>query len=105
LLSRVSFRPWPASGHVVGSARLGTAVAGLIGSALAAQPGRGPFPPGSQEALRASVHAFIEQRLADPGLGPDMIAAAHHNSRRYLYQVFETEAHGAGVAAWIRQRR
>ena len=34
-----------------------------------------------------------------------MIAAAHHISRPYLYQVFETEAHGAGVAAWIRQRR
>jgi transcriptional regulator GlxA family with amidase domain len=55
--------------------------------------------------MRASIHAFIEQRLADPGLGPDMIAAAHHISRRYLYQVFGTEAHGAGVAAWIRQRR
>jgi len=28
--------------------------------------------------MRASIHAFVEQRLADPGLGPDMIAAAHH---------------------------
>jgi AraC-like DNA-binding protein len=49
------------------------------------------------------VHAFIEQRLADPGLSPEMIAAAHHVSVRYLYKLFE--GRHSGVAGWIRERR
>jgi AraC-like DNA-binding protein len=60
-------------------------------------------PATRRRALLASVQAFIDQRLADPELSPDMIAAANHISRRYLYKLFETQQ--ATVAGWIRQRR
>jgi AraC-like DNA-binding protein len=49
------------------------------------------------------VHAFIEQRLADPALSPATIAGAHHVSVRYLYKLFE--GRHRGVAGWIRERR
>jgi AraC-like DNA-binding protein len=56
-----------------------------------------------QDALRRRVHAFIEQRLADPALSPAVIADAHHVSVRYLYKLFE--GRHRGVAGWIRSRR
>jgi AraC-like DNA-binding protein len=56
-----------------------------------------------QQALRRRVHAFIEQRLADPDLSPGMVATAHHVSVRYLYKLFEPQR--TGVAGWIRERR
>lgn len=86
-----------------GCSRLGTAMIDLLGAALT---GRGQLPPdSSQEALRARIRAFIEQRLADRALAPGMIAASHHISVRYLYKLFEAETRGRGVAGWIRQRR
>src|SRR5262249_23014641 len=88
-----------------GWSRAGLAVIDLLASALAAQLDRAPSALGSQEALRMEIHAFMEQRLAGPGLGPGMIAAAHHISLRYLYKLFEEGLPGQGVAAWIRQRR
>jgi AraC-like DNA-binding protein len=41
--------------------------------------------------------------LHDPGLGPDQIARAHYVSSRYVHKLFASS--GAGVAAWIRERR
>jgi AraC-like DNA-binding protein len=56
-----------------------------------------------QHALLLNIHAFIEQRLADPELKPAVIAAAHHISLRYLYKLFREQ--GITVAGWIRDRR
>jgi AraC-like DNA-binding protein len=86
-------------------ARLGSAVVDLLTVALAARLDRGTVV--SRDSLRrdllARIHAFIEERLADPRLSPAMIAAAHHISLRYLYKLFESEQ--TTVADWIRRRR
>jgi AraC-like DNA-binding protein len=86
-------------------ARLGTAVLDLITAALAARLDRGDQVPqdSSRRALLSSVQAFIEQRLADPALSPDTIAAAHYISLRSLHKLFEGE--NATVCGWIRSRR
>lgn len=47
------------------------------------------------------IRRFIEANLADPDLGPDMIAAAMHLSRRSLYLLLA----GDGVAGMIRHAR
>jgi AraC-like DNA-binding protein len=46
---------------------------------------------------------FIEERLTDPSLSADEIAAAHHISTRYLRKLFESQ--GMTVSGWMRQRR
>jgi AraC-like DNA-binding protein len=84
-------------------ARLGTTLVDLLTAALAALDRTGEAPSGDGQALRRRVHAFIEQRLADPALTPRTIPAAHHVSLRYLYKLFEGER--TGVAGWIRERR
>lgn len=56
-----------------------------------------------QRALHTRIHDFIQQRLGDPGLTPDAIAAAHAISTRYLHKLFQQQ--GLTVAAWIRQHR
>jgi AraC-like DNA-binding protein len=60
-------------------------------------------PEARRRALQARIHDFIQQRLADPGLTPETIAAAHGISTRHLYKLFEEQ--GLTVAAWIRERR
>ena len=86
-------------------ARLGTTMVDLLTAALAARLDREDEVPADtvQDALRRRVHAFIEQRLADPALSPAVIADAHHVSVRYLYKLFE--GRHRGVAGWIRSRR
>ncbi len=56
-----------------------------------------------RHALLARVHDHIEAHLADPGLNPASIAAAHHVSTRHLHALFRAE--GATVSGWIRARR
>jgi AraC-like DNA-binding protein len=77
----------------------------LLSAALAARLDREDELPADtrEEALVRRVHAFIEQRLADPALSPAVIADAHHISVRYLYKLFEGQHRG--VAGWIRERR
>ncbi|GHF79370.1 helix-turn-helix domain-containing protein [Streptomyces thermodiastaticus] len=60
-------------------------------------------PQARRHALRIRVLDHIRQRLADPGLTPESIAAAHHISVRHLYTLFHDQ--GVTVAALIRQRR
>lgn len=86
-------------------ARLATALLDLLIVALAERLDRSATlaPATRRRALLASVQAFIDQRLADPGLSPSVIAAAHHISLRYLYKLFETQQ--TSVAGWIRERR
>jgi AraC-like DNA-binding protein len=88
-----------------GGIRLGTAVLDLVTAGLASRLDRADdlAPDTRQRALLIRAHAFIEEWLGDPELSPDMIAAAHHVSVRYLYRLFEEQ--GTGVAAWIRHRR
>ncbi|MGW4200321.1 AraC-like ligand-binding domain-containing protein [Streptomyces sp. NPDC004726] len=54
-------------------------------------------------ALMLRVKDFIDRRLGDPGLTPDLIAAAHHISLRSLHRHFRNQ--GTSVAAHIRRRR
>ncbi|BDM74141.1 hypothetical protein HEK616_76280 (plasmid) [Streptomyces nigrescens] len=46
---------------------------------------------------------FIVERLGDPELGPEVIAAAHQISLRYLHRVFQQQA--TTPMAFIRQQR
>jgi AraC-like DNA-binding protein len=60
-------------------------------------------PDARRRALQARIHDFIQQRLADPDLTPEAIAAAHDISTRYLYKLFHEQ--GLTVAGWIRECR
>jgi AraC-like DNA-binding protein len=77
----------------------------LFSVALAARLGRdGAVPPGSARgALLQRIQAYIERHLADPGLSPGTVAAAHHISVRYLHKLFQERE--TTVAGWIRRRR
>jgi AraC-like DNA-binding protein len=90
---------------VADQARVGTAMIDLLTAALAARLERTQdVPPDSrQRALLLRLHAFIEERLGDPGLSPAGIAAAHYISVRYLYKQFASEQ--TTPADWIRRRR
>lgn len=63
-------------------------------------------PAGRDAAVRTlmvRVQAFIRQRLGDPALSPDQVAAAHGVSTRHLQRLFQV--HGLTVAGWIRAQR
>lgn len=85
--------------------RLATVTLDLITAMLAERldAGRSLPPDTRQGALLARICAFIQKHLADPALTPDVIAAAHHISRRYLYKLFASS--GSTVAGWIRASR
>ncbi|XVQ83620.1 helix-turn-helix domain-containing protein [Microbispora siamensis] len=56
-----------------------------------------------RQALMLRIDEFVRTRLDDPALSPEVIAAAHQISTRYLHKLF----HGRPltVAAWIRHLR
>ena len=56
-----------------------------------------------RRALTARIDAFIRDNLGDAHLTPDVIAAAHHISPRYLHKLFQQE--GRTVGGWVRERR
>ncbi|MFD0692271.1 helix-turn-helix domain-containing protein [Actinomadura fibrosa] len=56
-----------------------------------------------ERTLLPRMRAFALDRLGDPELSPEMIAAAHHISLRQVHRLFH--AHGLTVAGWIRERR
>jgi len=58
--------------------------------------------PRAPAALRTLLRGHIDERLADPALAPDAIAAAHFMSRRQLDRLFQD---GPTVAETIRDRR
>jgi AraC family transcriptional regulator, positive regulator of tynA and feaB len=49
------------------------------------------------------MQEFIEQRLDDEDMSPELVATTHNVSVRYLGKLFEKE--GISVARWIRMRR
>lgn len=84
---------------------LSTATIDLI-AALAGHERDAPdaLPPETrQRALLARIYDFIHQHLGNPDLSPEMIAAAHHISTRYLHKLFHDQ--DVNVAGWIRRRR
>ncbi|MFG2563718.1 helix-turn-helix domain-containing protein [Streptomyces sp. NPDC048496] len=87
------------------AARLATITLDLLAALCAHHlEAAGSLPPETRTAaLQVQIHDFIQQRLGDPGLTPDAIAAAHHISTRYLYKLFQGQ--GLTVANWIRRRR
>ncbi|MFI7428997.1 helix-turn-helix domain-containing protein [Micromonospora sp. NPDC049836] len=56
-----------------------------------------------RRALLAQIQAHIRRHLGEPGLGPQLIADAHHISIRSLHRLFEDEQ--TTVAAYIRDQR
>ena len=56
-----------------------------------------------QTVLRTRVNAFIQQHLADPGLTPASIAAAHQISVRYLHRLYQGQE--TTIADGIRRSR
>jgi AraC-like DNA-binding protein len=91
--------------HPADAARLSYLTIDLIAMMLARRlDAVGSLPVETREqALFASVQAFIQGRLGDPALTPEAIAAAHHVSLRTLHRLFH--AHGLTVAGWIRELR
>ncbi len=60
-------------------------------------------PVGADEALYRRARALIEERLAEPGLGPAQIAAAVGVSLRQLHRLFARR--GQTVARLVQERR
>ncbi|GAB2930269.1 helix-turn-helix domain-containing protein [Micromonospora polyrhachis] len=56
-----------------------------------------------QRVLRLRIDDFIERRIRNPDLSPQMVALAHGISVRALHRMFENE--NLTVARWIRHRR
>ncbi|MFH9862075.1 helix-turn-helix domain-containing protein [Streptomyces sp. NPDC017202] len=85
--------------------RLATVVTDLVAAAFAHALDADPsLPPESRHrTLALRVKAFVRRHLADPGLTPATIAAAHHISRSHLYRLFRAE--GLTVASYIRDQR
>lgn len=81
--------------------RSAAAVVELIAVALEAR--LGDERPAPDERLRDRITGYVEARLANPGLSPPGIAAAHHISVRRLHKLFEDQP--LTVAAMIRRRR
>ncbi|MDH6577481.1 helix-turn-helix transcriptional regulator [Kitasatospora sp. MAP5-34] len=55
------------------------------------------------QELLLRIQSFARSRLADPELGPGMLARHHHISLRYLQKLFKD--HGQSPAGWIRNER
>ena len=60
-------------------------------------------PASGRVNLVLEIDAYIEKHLADPGLNPQSIAAAHFISVRYLHGIFHDR--GYSVSSWVRARR
>jgi len=62
--------------------------------------------PDHREAIgrtvRRTIQTYIDERLDDLRLGPDMICGAFHISRSKLYRLFDAEG---GIASYITARR
>ncbi|WP_331742751.1 helix-turn-helix domain-containing protein (plasmid) [Streptomyces sp. NBC_00868] len=76
-------------------------LASLLGRCLDAEATMGP--DARRRALKARIHDFVRQRLREPGLTPEAVAAAHGISTRYLYMLFRDQE--LTMAAWIRELR
>ncbi|NKQ51317.1 helix-turn-helix domain-containing protein [Amycolatopsis sp. K13G38] len=90
-------------GNPASTMPLADAVLDLLSALLTEQVTDAAPADQSHAALVLRAKAFVDENLADPGLCPDVVAAALHISTRYLQKLFAGE--GTGVAGWIRARR
>ncbi|WP_448811748.1 helix-turn-helix domain-containing protein [Agromyces bauzanensis] len=67
------------------------------------QPGPDDVTGSRRSFLLIQTREFIEQRLWDPDLDPQVIADHHHISLRYLHKLFASI--GLTVSGWIRATR
>ncbi|MEU4872044.1 helix-turn-helix domain-containing protein [Streptomyces sp. NPDC021608] len=86
----------------------GTALAGHVVDLLGvlAEERLRQGPGDTEDAARVLVpriRTFIDRRLADPDLTPEVIARAHRISVRYLHRLFQSEDDTVG--RWIQRRR
>ena len=63
----------------------------------------GQAPPTRDGEVLRTIQLFIEERLSDPSLNADQIAAGFYMSTRTLHRLFAR--HGLTVAGWIKARR
>jgi AraC-like DNA-binding protein len=93
------------AGNLTGGIHLSDAVLDMFAASFAEQLGceSEAGPEAGRRGLLLRIHAFLEDRLDDPGLGLAAVAAAHHISVRSLQKLFEDE--GETVTGWIRARR
>lgn len=88
----------------LGTPRLADSVIDLVGAMLSDRCAvHVTQQDDGRELLARRILTYMEQRLSDPGLGPDRIAAAHHISRRFLYKLLAER--GYTVSGWLRERR
>lgn len=83
--------------------RLSNVILDLVAALLGHHLNDSPHTDAQHRTLAVRVQAFIRQRLGDPDLTPDEIAAAHYISVRSLYRLFERQ--GTTVREWIREQR
>ncbi|SNR94762.1 transcriptional regulator, AraC family [Geodermatophilus saharensis] len=83
--------------------RLAAELLDLVTTAAGAAPPRPAGTPRGEDALVCAVRAYVEEHLADPGLGPREIAAAHFVSVRQLHRLFAGRQET--VAGHVRRRR
>ncbi len=88
-----------------GLAGLLTATGDLIRALAVSAAARGDHEERAvlAQTLLTRVHAYVGQHLADPGLTPARIAAAHNISERYLYRLLAGA--GTSLEQWIIERR
>jgi AraC-like DNA-binding protein len=89
----------------VDSAGLAVVTMDLIATLLAheSDAARSLPPEVRHRGLLVRIYEFMRQRLDDPDLSPEVVAAAHHISTRYLHKLFQGEE--MSIAAWIRRHR
>ena len=87
------------------SVHLSIAITAMLEAVFDEQVGQlRPLAPRSpQAALLVQIQAFVDRRLSDPDLSPEMISNVHNVSARYLQKLFR--AHGQTVTGYIRGRR
>ncbi|GKQ34086.1 helix-turn-helix domain-containing protein [Streptomyces sp. A012304] len=84
--------------------RLGVVARDLLAMLVQERSGAlNPHAPESASGMLALIKEYIARNLADPRLSPEMIAAAHHVSVRYLHKLFEHEE--TTVSRWIQRQR
>ncbi|MBD3575261.1 MULTISPECIES: helix-turn-helix domain-containing protein [Streptomyces] len=84
--------------------RLALTAADLLAVLVRERQGRpDPHAPEAARGILARIKEYVRRHLADPGLTPERIAAAHHISVRHLHRLFEAE--GTSVGRWIHAER
>lgn len=82
---------------------LASTTVNLVRAIVCAAAGDGRARDALDATLIDRIVRYIDLHLADPDLGADAIAAAHHVSVRHLYNIWRHREHT--LATWILHRR